>query len=113
MGKTMWAHGWRTSTESVVAKHNGAVEACGVGGSAMEGKNNTSRRRHHISNTGLLCPHCTDAYSSPGRHGTEKQRIARRVADGAGSRQGASRGVPLKIYVVRMRRAGGRLSAAR
>jgi len=109
----MWAHGWRTSTESVAAKHNGVVEACGVGGSAMEGKNNTSRRRHHISNTGLLCPHCTDAYSSPGRHGTEKQRIARRVADGAGSRQGASRGVPLKIYVVRMRRAGGRLSAAR
>ena len=27
----MWAHGWRTSTESVVAKHNGVVEACGIG----------------------------------------------------------------------------------
>ena len=45
MGKTMWAHGWRTSTESVAAKHNGVVEACGVGGSAIEGKNNTLRRR--------------------------------------------------------------------
>ena len=89
----MWAHGWRTSTESVAAKHNGVVEACGVGarGICDGGKEQHLAAPHHISNT-WLCPHCTDAYSSPGRHGTEKQRIARRVADGAGSRRGASRG---------------------